>query len=377
MTLDSQRHRDSYPDVTADDFRSAAWTVALPATEDDLMLFRSDPAGGATERGRARRRGRRHPPVGQREGEGRAPDLRTSLPGGARDGPGAHGAGARARGARAARPSDVVRFPSSCSSPYSGQAASRCPATHRRRSSAWNPRLAGSRTSPSARRRRGACPPQAHLGVLHGIAGQSQGLLHMVAADRLVGDAVLRDEQAGTSDARFPEVGPEDLAFLQYTSGSTGHPKGVQLTHRNLVSNIHVLGQGMQVSRRDTMVSWLPLYHDMGLIGFVLTTVMQAAGRLPAAAPLPRSARRAGCKRSRATGGRSRTLPTSPTRCRSSASATRTSKGSTCRPGASPATAPSRSTRRSSGASRTPTSRSASARGRCSRSTGSPRLLSR
>jgi fatty-acyl-CoA synthase len=59
----------------------------------------------------------------------------------------------------------------------------------------------------------------------------------------------------------------EDIAFLQYTSGSTGNPKGVILTHANLLANIRAIVEGFGVNREDLAVSWLPLYHDMGLIG--------------------------------------------------------------------------------------------------------------
>ena len=80
---------------------------------------------------------------------------------------------------------------------------------------------------------------------------------------------VLTAEELRDGGARFEQtrVNAEDIAFLQYTSGSTGNPKGVVLTHGNLLANLRAMGRAVQPSAADVFVSWLPLYHDMGLIG--------------------------------------------------------------------------------------------------------------
>jgi acyl-CoA synthetase (AMP-forming)/AMP-acid ligase II len=69
----------------------------------------------------------------------------------------------------------------------------------------------------------------------------------------------------------FPAVREEDVAFIQYTSGSTGHPRGVVLSHANVCRTVEFMAEAAQLGREDVVVSWLPLYHDMGLIGCAFT----------------------------------------------------------------------------------------------------------
>lgn len=74
---------------------------------------------------------------------------------------------------------------------------------------------------------------------------------------------------AGPLETPYKAEG-KNFAFIQYTSGSTSHPKGVLLSHDNLLANIRAYGKAIKVSSSDVAVSWLPLYHDMGLIGMWL-----------------------------------------------------------------------------------------------------------
>jgi acyl-CoA synthetase (AMP-forming)/AMP-acid ligase II len=82
---------------------------------------------------------------------------------------------------------------------------------------------------------------------------------------------------------------PDDIAFVQYSSGSTSEPKGVALTHRNLLTNIAAIARGIELTAADVGLSWMPLTHDMGLIGFHLTPfVMDVAHHLMSTAAFVR-----------------------------------------------------------------------------------------
>jgi acyl carrier protein len=79
-----------------------------------------------------------------------------------------------------------------------------------------------------------------------------------------------------THTLHLPVLATSDTAFLQYTSGSTGMPKGVVLSNANLLANIQAMGRVIEVTSEDVFISWLPLYHDMGLIGAWLGSLYYA-----------------------------------------------------------------------------------------------------
>ena len=86
------------------------------------------------------------------------------------------------------------------------------------------------------------------------------------------GVRVVTIEQLLVADPIDPvETGEDDVALMQLTSGSTGSPKAVQITYRNLVSNAEAMFLGAEFNMdRDVIVSWLPLFHDMGMTGFLI-----------------------------------------------------------------------------------------------------------
>lgn len=70
------------------------------------------------------------------------------------------------------------------------------------------------------------------------------------------------------------EVDSDQIAFIQFSSGSTGDPKGVVLTHKNLSTNVAAISHAAEYSKNDSLISWMPLTHDMGLIGFHINPLL-------------------------------------------------------------------------------------------------------
>lgn len=96
-----------------------------------------------------------------------------------------------------------------------------------------------------------------------------QTLIHpfLICDDNELLSACLQSTRPGI----IASVSSDDIAYLQFSSGSTGEPKGVMLTHKNLLSNIAGITNGLEITSTDTLLSWMPLTHDMGMIGFHLT----------------------------------------------------------------------------------------------------------
>lgn len=127
----------------------------------------------------------------------------------------------------------------------------------------------------------------AHLGA---IAADS-GMTRIVAGPELcrltgrfagpLAEAGLRvvgaEEIAAAGTRLSMPADPDDLALVQYTSGSTSAPKGVMLTHRNIAAGVHAIGTACRATRDDILACWLPLFHDMGLFS-VLTALTSTAG---------------------------------------------------------------------------------------------------
>ncbi|MGH8694812.1 MAG: AMP-binding protein, partial [Burkholderiales bacterium] len=112
------------------------------------------------------------------------------------------------------------------------------------------------------------------------IAAMSPALLK--EAPELAQARILATDRIDPSPAdtwKEPAIGPDTLAFLQYTSGSTAEPKGVMVSHGNLLHNLAYMNECEGNDTSSCSVSWLPVYHDMGLIEGIL---LPAFGRYPA-----------------------------------------------------------------------------------------------
>ena len=98
---------------------------------------------------------------------------------------------------------------------------------------------------------------------------QAKPLAHLLRArcETLDAVATVSDLAVPREQVTRPAISADSTVFLQYTSGSTGNPKGVVLSHANLLANVRAMWRASRISSADTFVSWLPLYHDMGLIG--------------------------------------------------------------------------------------------------------------
>ena len=100
------------------------------------------------------------------------------------------------------------------------------------------------------------------IGAFAGPAGEQ------AVFDGLLSRAFFAEQVDDISKAgKVHAVGPDDMAFIQFSSGSTSEPKGIVLTHRNILVNARGAGEAARWDENDTCVTWMPLTHDMGLIG--------------------------------------------------------------------------------------------------------------
>jgi fatty-acyl-CoA synthase len=104
----------------------------------------------------------------------------------------------------------------------------------------------------------------AELASMAGVAAEARGVEGVAWESFIAVDA---------APVPLPQARPEDIAYLQYSSGSTRFPHGVAVTHHALLNNLAAHSHGMEVVDSDRCISWLPWYHDMGLVGCLLSPV--------------------------------------------------------------------------------------------------------
>ncbi len=114
-----------------------------------------------------------------------------------------------------------------------------------------------------------SCDPQlllypAEIAEMTAIAAQNQNCRGESWEDFATRDA---------PECAFPQMAPDDICYLQYSSGSTRFPTGVAVTHRALLHNLFGHSTGVELGENDRVVSWLPWYHDMGLVGCFLSPI--------------------------------------------------------------------------------------------------------
>ncbi|WP_328468373.1 AMP-binding protein [Actinoplanes sp. NBC_00393] len=118
------------------------------------------------------------------------------------------------------------------------------------------------------------------LTTLAGVPGRLRGRSGWPRLTWLLSNRVKRaepQEAAASLASAADEFGPDDVVYLQYTSGSTSAPKGVVVRHRNLAHNLELIARNTRVDSESVLVGWVPLFHDMGLAGGILNAMYTGA----------------------------------------------------------------------------------------------------
>ena len=124
------------------------------------------------------------------------------------------------------------------------------------------------------------CSPRVAITSAQLVNGPRKDVMARFVGEKtkaLIVDDPAADSAAASPREAFPAPRPDDIAFLQYTSGSTSDPKGVMVTHANVLANLEMIRVVLANTKASTCVSWVPLYHDMGLIVNVLESLYLGA----------------------------------------------------------------------------------------------------